>query len=452
LFSQDIKKINVILKCLVTMNTKKRKHESFKNYLNLLFKFKKSLNVLALKRSDIQAMQNIKLRQLIRHAYENVPYYRDIFQHSKLTPADIRTVDDLTKLPIISKADIIKFPIEYVTSRRSTLADCHIQRTSGSTGFSLDIYWDDDAITTFYSTSARAHHMLNCSVWDKILSIGPTYYPSDTMIQKLGICRIEKFSPFNDLRSQVDRINNVKPDVLLLYPSVLKSLIHYIQTNGLQLRKPRMMITSGEFLDERTSRKSNEFFGSFPFQFYGAWEMGRIGNECLFRTGLHINEDVVIAEFVPADDIYGDNAYWMILTNLHNYAMPLIRYKIGDIVRPIYEPCGCGRNFIRIEILDGRGSFLVHLPDGTKLSALHLNNMMSKINGLVQFKIIQEHIDRLSIQVVTNDEFSEKEKKELEFKIDSVLPGIQSCIRKVDHILPGHTGKFKQFESRLNLS
>ncbi|MBC2717010.1 MAG: phenylacetate--CoA ligase family protein [Desulfobacteraceae bacterium] len=429
---------------------RKNKHETLSNYAGLLWNFKKRLHDQWLSQHDLKALQNAKIQQLICHTYENVPYYRNIFQREGITPKDILTVDDLPKIPVSTKADIRELTSEQIISHHANLNNCHTQTTSGSSGIPLKIYWDNHAINTFYSTSARAHQMLSTSILDTILSIGPTYYPSGTMIQKLGICRIEIFSPFNSLSAQVEKINDYKPDILLCYPSVLKSLHHYIQTNGYSVHQPRMVIISGEFLDDKTSMDAKDIFGSRPFQFYGAWEMGRIGNTCRHNNGLHLNEDVIIPEFIPADQQYGEKAYWLVLTNLHNYTMPFIRYQVGDIVRLIDEPCDCNRNFRRINMLDARGSDIVHLPDGNKVSSLYLNAIISKFSTVSQFKFIQKSRDRLCVLLVDSREISKDLMSEAIAEIDDVLPGITTEIQQVEYIAPGPNGKFICFESALN--
>jgi len=429
---------------------KKNKHETIKNYVSLLWNFKKTLSNPFLSRNEIRELQNLKLQKLVRHAYNNVPYYQNSFKRAGVLPEDIKTVDDLCKLPIISKAIVKELPPNQITSRHSNIDNCHARKTSGSTGTPMIIYWDNPAITTHYSTCARSHHILNCSIRDKILSIGPTYYPTGMMIQKFGICRVEKISPFSNFAVQIDKINDFEPDILLCYPSVLKSLNHYIRNNGCNIYKPRMVITSGEFLDKKTSIDTEKILGTRPFEFYGAWEMGRIANDCRYGKGLHINEDIFIPEFIHAGPEYGEDAYSLVLTNLHNYTMPFIRYQVGDIVKPIYEPCDCRSSFTRIKILDGRGSYVVQLPNGNKISALYLNGIISNLPGVRQFKIIQESLKRLNILVVNTGELPEDAAKKAIEEIDAVLPGIKTEIKKVNYIEPGTSGKFKQFESLLN--
>jgi phenylacetate-CoA ligase len=425
-------------------------HDTLLNYARLLWSTRKRLRDQWLSRDALRALQSIQLRRLLSHAYEKVPYYRRLFARAGIVPGDITSIDDLPRLPVTTKGDIRELPPDQITARGSDLRSRHICRTSGSTGIPLKVYWDEDTIATFLSTGARAHRILGSSIWDRLLSIGPSFYPSGTLVQKLGICRVEKFSPFNRLEDQVAKINQCNPDILLCYPSVLKSLHHYIRKTNRRVHRPSMVLTSGEYLDDKTSRDAEEVFGSRPFQLYGAWEIGRIGNHCLCRSGIHLNEDIVIPEFVPAGEQYGENAHWLVLTNLHNYTMPFIRYQLGDIVRPIHAPCGCGRSFRRIEMVEARGSDVVHLPDGNRVSSLYLNAVLARFPSISQFKFIQESPDRLRVLLVDTAELPRESIREAIAEIATVLPGVRAEIERVEHIAPGPTGKFRRFESALH--
>lgn len=429
---------------------RKKKYETFRNYLKAFYLVRGMLREQWLSREQIESLQNKKLQKLVMHAYEKVSYYRKLLDQTGIRPEMIKTVRDLPKIPVTSREDIRKIDPMDITSQGVDISACYIKMTSGSSGIPLTTLWDDHALCVYYSTCVRSHHVLNCRLTDKFLCIGPTYYPCDLLPQRLGICAVKLMSPFSGPDEHIKFINSYQPDIIFCYPSVLKSLIHFVKKNtAIKIYSPRLITTSGEFLDDQTRAEAGELFGSAPAQFYGSWEIGRIGNECIYRNGIHLNEDIIIPEFIPAGAVNGQKCYRIILTNLYNYIMPFIRYDQGDLVQPIYEDCICGRKFLRIKMLDSRVSDVISLPNGTCISALHLAGMLFNLPGVSQFRIVQEAVDRLVIKVVPMEGFSASIAKGVLKKVDSLLPGIHAVMEEVHAIERDQSGKFRHFQSML---
>ena len=401
-------------------------------------------------RRRLLALQEAKLRRLIRSAYRNVPYYRDLLTKSGLKPDDIRTLDDLSRIPISTKADLARLPPDTLIARETDRRGCLPITTSGSTGEPLTILWDDSALLTFYGTSARAHRILGGRLRDRILSIGPQYYPDNLLIQRLGIGRVRLVSPFKTAAELLRLHNDYRPDILLCYPSVLKCLSHACQSQRIKAHKPRLLLTSGEFLDDHTAERAESFFGKRPFQFYGSWEMGRIANQCQSGEGLHINEDICIAEFLPVDPGMAGDCHRLILTNLYNFTMPFIRYDQGDLVGILQDSCPCGQTFQRIKLLEARASEVIHLPDGSKVSALRFTGLIFGLPGVSQFKYVQERLDSLLVQIVETEDYSHTAVLKLVSKIQGFLPGVAIRVETVSRITPNPAGKIVQFESRVS--
>lgn len=182
---------------------------------------------------------------------------------------------------------------------------------------------------------------------------------------------------------------------------------------------------------------------------YGSFEMGLIGSNCKYRDGIHLNEDMLIPEFIPAETVNKTTCYKIVLTSLTNFMMPFIRYEQDDLVQPLYEKCRCGRSFIRIKILDSRASDVIQLPDGSTVSALRFTGVIHALPGIHQFKIIQEAIDRLVIKVIKTERYSEEAAKAVLRRIDSLLPGMQTVLETVHEIERDPSGKLRQFQSKL---
>ena len=426
---------------------KKIARERVSHYIRAVPTLLRMLGRQRMERQRLRSLQERNLRRLVHHAYQTVPFYTELMTRAGIRPEDVNTLEDLSQFPISTKADLRNHSGE-LTARGTDRSRCLPITTSGSTGEPLTILWDDSALLKFYGTSARAHRILGGKLKDRILSVGPRYYPDRLFVQKIGIGRVRLESPFQSADQLLQIHNTYKPEVLLCYPSVLKCLFPFCESDSVTPHQPRLLLTSGEFLDDHTSERAKLHFGSRPFQFYGSWEMGRIANQCLNGEGLHLNEDICIAQFAPADPTLGADCHRLILTNLYNFTMPFIRYDQGDLVKVLRDPCPCGQSFIRIKLMEARPSEVIRLPDGTSVSALRFTGLIFDLPGINQFKYIQESPNSLFIQVVKRPEYRQDAADQLIAKMECLLPGMRIRIEIVPRIDPNPRGKTTQFETK----
>jgi len=237
--------------------------------------------------------------------------------------------------------------------------------------------------------------------------------------------------------------------VFLFYPSVLKTIIPHIKRTNLEIFRPRIILSSGEFLDNQTRKDTTDIFGTTPFRVYGTEENGRVGAECKCRDGIHIYTDFIVPEFIPVNKDDGSSPKRLILTNLHSFAMPFIRYDQEDFVHVNNEPCDCGMKFPRIRILESRPSDVIHLPNREVFSVLSLTGYILRLPGIFQFQIVQETIDQLLIRIVKAEHYSEAKTVKAVKTIGSLLPSVNVSLEIVQEIERDASGKFKQFKSRL---
>lgn len=405
-----------------------------------------------LSRDHLRALQSQRLRAIVRHACRRVPHIQRRFGEAGIDPRAVRSMDDLRSLPIINKADLVQHEATEITAAGVDLGRCLAPTTSGSTGVPLTVYWDWPAAVIFLAVSARAHHLFGCRLRDRFLSVGLRSYPDDLLLQRLGLARVKRL-PVSAGPEQIFAVlNRLKPDVLATFPSVLKSLLHAVPpvTPG---HRPRIIVTSGEYLEDQTSAATEALLGSRPFQLYASWEMGRIGNQCQEGCGIHINEDLFIAELLPAAKIHGPDCRRLILTNLFNRVMPFIRYDQGDLVQIVPGPCPCGSPFQRIKILHARQSDVIRLPDGGVISVLNVAGILVEIPALRQFKCIQESATRLTLEIVFDPALTGASEarviQQIVTRMQAVHRGMICRVNRVRHIDPDPSGKTMRFESRI---
>jgi len=274
--------------------------------------------------------------------------------------------------------------------------------------------------------------------------IGPGWYPEDLLVQRLGIGRVRSVSPLQEPVALADAIEAERPDVLHAYGSVLRCLVKHARDTGRALHRPRVVVSSADYLDEATRRGCLEVMGVAPVQMYGAVETGRIGNECRLRDGLHLFTDFVVPELIPVE---GDlAARRVVLTELTNFTMPFIRYDQGDLAEAVDGACGCGLASPRIWLLFARASDVVLLPSGAMVSALRLGKPLCDEPGVDAFKIVQESASRLVVRVVKRDGCDDAGIRTAVAGIGTLLPGLRVDLELVESIAPNPSGKITRFQ------
>jgi len=395
--------------------------------------------------SSSRDAQDRRLRKLVRHAHAAVPYYRRLFDRAGVRPDEIRCAADLVRLPISTKAELRRQPIEELTAVGANLERCWRTTSSGTSGTPFSAYRDAGCSCLFFALTARALRMAGARVTDKLMVIGPGYYPEGLWVQRLGFGRVRSLSPLQEASQLAAGIAAYRPGILHCYASVLKALIAHWQTNGLGPHSLRVIVASADFLDERTRRDCAELTGVNPIQMYGAVETGRIGSECRFRNGIHIYTDFVIPEFVPSED----GACRVVLTDLTNFIMPFIRYDQGDLAEVMDGSCPCGLQFPRMKLLRARRSDVVRLPGGGVISALRVGAPLWDMPGVDEFKIVQESLGRLVVKLVSKNHYDEQAVRVALAQIESLLPCMRVELQIVPCIPRNTSGKFTHFRAEL---
>jgi phenylacetate-CoA ligase len=211
-----------------------------------------------------------------------------------------------------------------------------------------------------------------------------------------------------------------------------------------------VLITSAEVLDAVLKEKLRTDLAVERFNFYGAVEVGRIAAECPTHEGLHIMADHLLLECLVGDK----PAEWgepgaVVLTCLDSFAMPFIRYRIGDICTRLEKPCSCGSSFPLIGSPQGRDRDMLRLPSGKLLSPMGLHLVLESLPRIEQFRFIQENVDHLVLQLVMRQGLSSEAGAQLQAGLRAHLrEPMQVDIQLVDAIRDD-ARKFNTFVSKL---
>ena len=375
---------------------------------------------------DLEGVQSFHLKNLVKYSYENVAYYRKIFDEAGLEPRDVKDVSDIVKLPMTKKEDIQSGNLLDFIASDVDIGMCRKTTTSGSTGLPLSVYADRRSGLIDDASWVRAHLERGLNVWDKMALLqDPRYFPSSpSYLERLRILRRRYISIFDDRETQLSRLEEYAPDVIRSYPS---SLMILVNINGEVEVDPRLIFTSGELLDDYTRDKISSCFHGDLLDNYSSNELSLIAWECKEHSGYHINADTMIVETVrDGEPVAPGERGEIVCTKLFNYAMPLLRYRLGDTGVLSEERCSCGNPLPLIKIVEGRTDDFLLTTDGRIISPLvFFPYPFDDYVGIKQFRVIQERRDRIVIQIVLKDGFEESS-----VDLPSVIEDVQSVFGK----------------------
>ncbi|MCK4664905.1 MAG: phenylacetate--CoA ligase family protein [Bacteroidales bacterium] len=382
-------------------------HQSISKTLNFLMKSQ------WWSESDLKEYQNEKLRQLIKHAYDNIPYYNDIFKERGLTPKDIQTSDDLIKLPILTK-DNIRTNIRNKKIIAKNISKKHIihQSSSGSTGEPLQYYNTNYALGFNLACAIRAWYWMGYRLGDKYVKISQYDRPIHKKIQDL--MNRSKYLPAKELNNKyfnkiVNEMNKYQPKIIRGYPDQMLFLANYVKENNLNIYIPKAIATTGSTLRKSTRESIETYLKSNVYDSYRC-EGGANVTQCENRHSYHSSMEYAITEIMyNGKEVEKGERGRLITTDLVNYAVPFIRYDTQDIVTKSNEKCSCGRNLLAIKKIDGRDSDFLITPSGKFLIDVQFDGWFPEIESIEQFQITQVSIDHIIMKFVVNEKYNKRE-------------------------------------------
>jgi phenylacetate-CoA ligase len=413
------------------------------------------------KTQELEEIQLKKLKSMLRHAYDNVPYYHQLFDAAKFKPEDFKDLEDLRRIPITTKKDIQQnFP--NTLKNGVDLSHQKARFTTGSTGIPLNIIISPEEEIQARWVSYN-YPFLECglkstddlvSIWtggesirrpSKYAKIIP-YLISDTSIPI-----------FNDEKKLINALQQIKLDGISTYPSLLTLLCNY----DVSELNPRLIFTVGETLTKHCRDTVKRAFNLEIFDIYGSEEFGRMAFECNKHSGLHMITDHNVIEFIDEGGEHVDPGEEgeIIVTGLINRTSPLIRFAIGDVGIPIDEECSCGRAWPLMKSIQGRTDDYLVLPSGRRISLRYLavpvyeKIIESNVFCISQYQIIQEKRNRIVFKAVKGKKFDAeiliKIKEDLETFFAREEEDVEVCVQLVDEIPMERTGKRRVLISKI---
>ena len=406
-------------------------------------------------------IQSKKIQNIIKHAYETVPYYRELFNKCSLKPNDIKTNSDLNKIPVSTKQDIIDAG-DAIISTRYDKTNLTRRTTGGSTGKSL-VFYHSTKDSTYAGVSYDRARWENgfSQLKNRIVMIGAFREESRykvTIRDRIEMAFLRRRRPhFIDMSLCQEKIEDVLGqsvfDSLKGYPSFLYLLARNIENGKFSVPSLKYIFTASETLDDTTRKFINRIFGVDVRDIYGCWEGGCIAWECDAHEGYHANIDLVALQVLNETGQTSDYGKGnLILTNLNSHAVPFIRYQTNDICELAPNFCSCGRPLPLIKSILGRLDDFVVLPDGRRLSPPGLLVVLHDCSSnILEFQIVQEKISELDVRIVLIDKsIAEHTMKELKCSLIRHIgcSDLNISIRAVEKIEKTVSGKHKSIISR----
>ncbi|MBE9505191.1 MAG: phenylacetate--CoA ligase family protein [Chloroflexi bacterium] len=408
-------------------------------------------------REQLLELQSRRLRVLLQYAYERVPFYRRAFDDRGLTPADINTASDLSALPVLNRRDVRRHSAELQAmgfpGRRRLVA-----RTSGSTGEPLAFCTTlEDRYSWGYARSLRALRWSGFRLGDSSIKLVEQPESSARRVAMTAdiTARLQRETLF-DVRdmsgARVERLvvalERHNPALLRGYPSAVYLLALHIRSRGGSRFRPRSIVTAGEPLYDHQREVIADVFGLRPFSKYSSHEVLDIACECPAGAGFHVAAENVIVEVLDDEGqpVPPGTVGRIVVTNLHNYCMPFIRYELGDIGAMAEEQCACGRGLPLLRGLEGRRSDILITPEGGQIPGIVLPWSFLAEFGVDQLQIEQERIDAVKVRLVLNSccdaESAGRAVSSVKSRYESILgPSVRVEIEVVPKIATTSRGK-----------
>ncbi|MBX5327275.1 MAG: phenylacetate--CoA ligase family protein [Candidatus Bathyarchaeia archaeon] len=406
----------------------------------------------------LRRFQEKRLRLVVENAYRSVPFYHEKFKEVGIKPSDIRGLDDLRKLPVVRKSELKGVDAAKLVSAEFDVERLKVNRTSGSTGQPFTTYLsrvEDDWRKSIYM---RANISCGQRLRDRwVVVTAPHHFSDTTSIQrKLGVFAQTCVSIFDGIDKQIELISQARPDVLDGYSGALLLIAKEVNRQGLGLIRPRIVFGTADLMDVVSRRFMEEVFGAPYYDQFGCAEIDRSAWQCPERVRYHMDVDSVVMEFVDEDGegVSAGERGEVVYTSLFNFAMPFIRYAVGDVGIPSDDECPCGRRLPLMEVVEGRRDSLLVLPDGRLLSPRVVTNAMSRFfEKVVQYRVVQRKVDLFEVFVRVREGVDtgvfERELIEHIKRVLGLGDDVTIAVRFVDDVPLSKSGKLMSVVSEL---
>ena len=397
-----------------------------------------------------------KLRRMLEHAGKHVPYYRDVFRETGFEPKDFKSFEDLKRLPVLSKS-VIRGEGERLLAQNIPTSELHQSETGGTTGVKMQFYRNNACLAAKEAGLYRFEQWSGWGIGERMGLVWPAqqdYVGHWTLKARVKneLFRRQVVFPAavldeESISNYINLLKKKRPSMIRAFVTPLYETAKYIIENHVSGLSLKGVITTGEPLFGHQRQVISEAFQCPVFDSYRCRELGPVAQECELHDGMHLNAEALYVEIIPPEepDKYERGIGELVVTDLLNFGMPFIRYKLGDMAAFSGRQCPCGRGLPLIEKLAGRTADQFITPGGKRISpgalVLYLVDQAPGVMGQVQ--IIQDALEHLTLRYTPAPPLSTEIMQYQESKIRSLFgEEMKVSFEQVPEIPKESSGKY----------
>ncbi|MBI4177284.1 MAG: phenylacetate--CoA ligase family protein [Candidatus Aenigmarchaeota archaeon] len=332
------------------------------------------------KKGDLEKLRNKMLRGLLMHAERNVPFYHDLWKKNDVDISKIKTVGDISKLPVITRKDVLenyKSMMAANYQRTHDVSKLTLRATSGTSGNPLEMIFDERANDYLEAVYLRGLMVAGYKPWKPLVyywwkDFEKRAYNDFGFMNKVYVpCSLSEDEQLKILQSK-------NTGYVYYYGGILYSIAQKMLRFGIRI-DAETVITHAEMITNQMRKRIADAFGVEPFDQYGTTEFNRLAWQCEKREDYHVDADSVIME------LGGEGTD--VITGLANYMLPMIRYDMGDVIETS-DGCSCGRTLPTIKAVKGRKEDMIIMKSGKVFTPADIADAIAPIPDLFKFSVI----------------------------------------------------------------
>lgn len=414
-----------------------------------------------LSKEKIQYIQELKIQRLMNYSLKYIPYYKMLFEKIGMSENDIKSIDDLKKIPLLTK--------DLVRKNDKSLRSIHYRdpriverfQTSGTTGKAMDVYASYD-----YIQMEKAFQWLH-RLWggvkmgdSQVTFVGYTIIPFKKKSPPFWVYdSIENRTFFSlhhmtkeNLRYYAEHLEELKPLFITGYPMAISIMATYLLDAGIKIRPLKAVFTASETLMSHQRKIIEEVFKCKVFDWYGQTEFTANIVQCE-HGNYHIKPEYGVVEILKSDGTRAKPGEMgeIVATGLNNFAMPFIRYYTGDTAVTKEGKCPCGRGGVLISKITGRVEDIIVTPDGRFITRLDF--IFKDMKNVMEAQLVQDTPNHLIVKIVKKSEYCKEDERKILLNIHEHLGKEMSVdLEGVEEIPRSDSGKFRYVISKVPLN
>jgi phenylacetate-CoA ligase len=366
-------------------------------------------------RERLDELQRERLRAILLHAGRHSPFWSRRFAAAAFDPAGIRGLEDLRRLPTLTKRDLQQHHQEMQATVHP--GRLHADKTGGSTGEPVRFSLDSRRYYYRHAVALRHDRWTGWDIGEKVAYIwghrDDLASPAGRLSRLRGSLLDRRIfldsSTLSRLRLETfrERLLGFRPRLIVGYANSLHLFARFLaETAGGRYHRPGAIISSAEYLEPTRRALIEDVFGCRVYDRYGSRETGLVASQCNHGEGLHLAAESLVLEILRGDDRPAEpgQSGRVVVTDLLNFGMPLIRYEIRDVAAPLAGECPCGRSLPRVTMEGGRVSDFVVTADGTIVSGTALTIFLAaNAPGVAQAQLLQRVRGEVTVRLVAGE-------------------------------------------------